>query len=142
MKKRRKGRLREFEREGYGKSSEEYREERRQNAARAPRKRKVRINKGRIALTVIVLMLIAVVGVSIKNVFDLRAEQRELAQRQKELNDEKAALQEELKNVNDLDYIEEQARNQLKLIKPGEILYILENEGEDISDDNQEQEDD
>ena len=73
MKKRRKGRLREFEREGYGKSSEEYREERRQNAARAPRKRKVRINKGRIALTVIVLMLIAVVGVSIKNVFDLRA---------------------------------------------------------------------
>ena len=65
-----------------------------------------------------------------------------MAQRQKELNDEKAALQEELKNVNDLDYIEEQARNQLKLIKPGEILYILENEGEDISDDNQEQEDD
>lgn len=135
MKKRRKGRIREFEREKDGKSLEEYRRERQQHAREAaaqaaPRKKKVRINKGRIALTVIVLVLIAVVGVSVKNVFDLRAEQQQLTETQKELASEKAALEEELKNVNDLDYIEEQARIQLRLIKPGEILYIFDDEDE------------
>ncbi len=133
MKKRRKGRVREFERERDGKSLEEYRRERHQNvsAQTTPRKKKVRINRGRIVLTVIVLVLIAVVGVSIKNVFDLRAEQQELAAAQKKLNSQKAALEEELKNVNDLEYIEEQARIQLRLIKPGEILYILDDEDEE-----------
>lgn len=131
MKKRRKGRIREFEREKDGKSLEEYRRERHQNhvAQTAPKKKKkVRINRGKLTLTVIVLVLIAVVGMSIKNVFDLRAEQKELLETQKKLASEKASLEEELKNVNDLDYIEEQARIQLRLIKPGEILYILDEE--------------
>lgn len=140
MKKRRKGRIREFERERDGKSLEEYRRERHQGAQEsaakaAPRKKKIRINRGRIALTVIVLVLIAVVGMSVKNVFDLRAEQKELMETKKELASEKAALQEELKNINDLDYIEEQARIQLRLIKPGEILYILDDEDEEQSND-------
>ena len=38
------------------------------------------------------------------------------------------SLKEELKNVNDLDYIEEQARIQLRMIKPGEILYITDDD--------------
>lgn len=140
MKKRRKGRIREFERERDGKSLEEYRRERRQSvsAQTTPKKKKVRINRGRIALTVIVLVLIAVVGMSIKNAFDLRAEQQELAATQKKLNSQKAALEEELKNVNDLDYIEEQARIQLRLIKPGEILYILDDEDEEQTHDEEE----
>lgn len=152
MKKRRKGRIRDFERERDGKSLEEYRRERHQHVQgtavqAAPKKKKVRINKGRIALTVIVLVLIAVVGVSIKNVFDLRAEQQELAATQKVLAKEKAALEEELKNVNDLEYIEEQARIQLRLIKPGEILYILDDEDEEQNhdedqDENENQSDD
>ncbi len=89
-------------------------------------------------MTVIVVVLIAVVGVSIKNVFDLRAEQDELRAKNKQLASEKASLKEELKNVNDYDYIEEQARIQLKLIRPGEILYVLDDEGTDTNgkDDN------
>ena len=138
MKKRRKGRIREFERGRDGKSLEEYRRERHQSAQEsaakaAPKKKKVRINRGRIALTVIVLVLIAVVGVSVKNIFDLRAEQKELTETKKELASEKAALEEELKNINDLDYIEEQARIQLRLIKPGEILYILDDVDDGLS---------
>lgn len=89
-------------------------------------------------MTVIVVVLIAVVGVSIKNVFDLRAEQDELRAKNKQLASEKASLKEELKNVNDYDYIEEQARIQLKLIRPGEILYVLDDEGTETNgkDDN------
>ncbi|SCJ32502.1 cell division protein FtsB [uncultured Eubacterium sp.] len=89
-------------------------------------------------MTVIVVVLIAVVGVSIKNVFDLRAEQDELRAKNKQLASEKASLKDELKNVNDYDYIEEQARIQLKLIRPGEILYVLDDEGTETNgkDDN------
>lgn len=73
-------------------------------------------------------MLIIAVGMSVKNIFDLRAEQKELTEINHKLAEEKNQLKEELKNVNDYDYIEEQARIQLKLIKPGEIMYILEDD--------------
>jgi len=135
MKKRRRGRVREFEQAGMRRSMETMQRERRESRQPEPepeipvtyrKNKKVRINKGRIILTVIVVVLIAVVGMSIKNVFDLRAEQKKLQHEQKLLLQEKEALKEELKNVNDLDYIEEQARIQLRMIKPGEILYITE----------------
>lgn len=126
MKKRTKGRLQEFQQIDREKDLEEFREERKRSTKK---KKKVRINKVRIVVTVIVVVLIAVVGVSIKNIFDLRAEQKHLRQVNKELALEKVSLQEELKNVNEYDYIEEQARIQLKLIRPGEILYVLDDEG-------------
>lgn len=97
-----------------------------ENGDRIMKKKRHRINKGRILLTAIVLILIVVVGVSVKNIFDLRAEQKALKTDNERLIAEKAQLKDELKNVNDEDYIEEQARIQLKLIKPGEILYILD----------------
>ena len=126
MKKRTKGRLQEFEQSSTQKDLEEFREERRKSTKK---KKRIRINRVRIVVTVIVVVLIAVVGMSLKNVFDLRAEQKALHEKNKQLGSEKASLKEELKNVNDYDYIEEQARIQLKLIRPGEILYVLDDEG-------------
>lgn len=126
MKKRTKGRIQEFEQSNTQRDLEEFREERK---TKVKKKKRVRINKVRIVVTVIVLVLIAVVGVSVKNVFDLRAEQKALRETNKQLASEKASIKEELKNVNDYDYIEEQARIQLKLIRPGEILYVLDDEG-------------
>lgn len=102
------------------------------------KKKKVRINRGRMALTVIVVVLIAVLGMSVKNIFSLRAEQKALKEANEALAVEKESLEEELKNVNDQDYIEEQARIQLKLIKPGEILYILDNEKKDSETEDEE----
>lgn len=78
--------------------------------------------------TVIVVIIIAVLGMSVKNIFMLTMENKKLEQQYKELSSEKEALEDELKNVNDKDYIEEQARIQLRLIKPGEIIYILQDE--------------
>ena len=39
-------------------------------------------------------------------------------------------MKKEKKEVIDPDYIEDQARKQLKMVKPGEILYILPDEDE------------
>ena len=145
MKKRRKGRIREFERSSMQKTDGKDRSSRQMptgsesGGSGRPKKKKMKINRGRLILTAIVLVLIAVVGMSVKNIFDLRAEQEELKEQKKNLLQEEQSLKEELKNVNDLDYIEEQARIQLRMIKPGEILYITEddlreNEQEDNGD--------
>ena len=44
----------------------------------------------------------------------------------------KERLEQELESVNSPEYIEQQARSHLRLVKPGEILYILpESDGAD-----------
>lgn len=135
MKKRRKGRVKDFEQ---AKKTQPDRGQKPSEESINTAKKNIRINKTRIIMTVIVIILIAVVGMSVKTVFDLRAEQSELKKESKALLAEKSALTEELENVNDKEYIEEQARIQLKLIKPGEILYILEDEQDNQNDDEEE----
>ena len=90
------------------------------------------------ALTAIVVLLVVGLCMSVKNIFDLRAEQKALTEQKEALVVEKKSLEEELENINDYDYIEEQARMQLKLIKPGEILYILDDGTEKDSEDKDE----
>ena len=72
--------------------------------------------------------MLIIVGIRVKKIVDLHLEQNELQKQNEALEDEKNSLKNELKNVNDLDYIEEQARRQLKMIKPGEMLYIMDDE--------------
>lgn len=98
-------------------------------------KKRRKYNLPRITLTIFIIIAMVVVAVSLRNIFSLRAEQKELKSINKALLAEKASLQEELKNVNDFEYIEEQARIQLRLVKPGEILYILEDEDQTETDD-------
>lgn len=105
------------------------------------KKKRVKLNQGRLILTVIVVILIAVVGMSIKNVFDLRAEQKNLQEENQNLLQQQDALKAELDNVNDLEYIEEQARIQLRMIKPGEILFVLDKEQDKDNHDGTDQED-
>ncbi|NLD11168.1 MAG: hypothetical protein GX671_05400 [Clostridiales bacterium] len=96
--------------------------------ARQKRRKKFRVNKLRLVLVAVIIALIVAMGLSIKNVMDLRQEQAQLKQTNVSLKDRKAQLETELKNVNNLNYIEEQARIQLKLIKPGEVLYVLDDD--------------
>lgn len=122
MKKRKKGRVKQFADAEVRKSETE------STAGTVRKKKRVKVNQGRLILTVIVVILIAVVGMSIKNVFDLRAEQKSLQEENQNLLQQQEALEAELENVNDLEYIEEQARIQLRMIKPGEILFVLDKE--------------
>lgn len=109
MRKKRRGRTQKFETQKENKQ-----------------KKNVRINGGRMALTIFIVVMVFFLLISVKSIFTLRAEQKELKDQNNALLLEKESLEDELKNVSDKEYIEEQARIQLKLIKPGEILYILE----------------
>ena len=73
--------------------------------------------------------LIVVLGITIvlvvKNIISLQVEKKELKQQEQELQEKRDELAQELQNVDDLEYIEEQARKLLRMIKPGEVLYVL-----------------
>lgn len=92
------------------------------------KKRIQRINHIRMAVFFVVIILAVVVGMSVKNVLELSYEQHQLKMENASLKEKKAALEREFENINDKNYIEEQARKQLNMVKPGEIVYIIEEE--------------
>ena len=99
------------------------------------RKRKQRTNRVRVAILIVLLIAAAVVGYYVKTVIGLSAEQHALKQNNAELKERKAALEQELKNINENSYIEEQARKQLNMVMPGEIVYITGDEDKDKEED-------
>ncbi|MCR4710963.1 MAG: septum formation initiator family protein, partial [Clostridia bacterium] len=100
--------------------------------AEKKQKGKKGIDLTKVAIFVVIAALIGVCGMSINNIADLHQERAELKAENEKLEAQKEDLEAELKNVNDLDYIEEQARKQLKMIKPGEVLFVLNEEGKPI----------
>lgn len=66
-----------------------------------------------------------------------------MREQQEALQKEKAQLEKELSEINNPENIEEQAREQLRLIKKGEYLYVFPedmNEDEESSEDKQKNE--
>ncbi len=127
MRKKTRGRIQRFEEKSRRSEDMQVLDRDQQIQTKKPKKR-VRFNGSRLALTIFVGTLILILCMSVGNIFSLRAEQKALKEENNALLLEKESLQDELENVSDKEYIEEQARIQLKLIKPGEILYILEDE--------------
>ena len=66
-----------------------------------------------------------------KDIVRLKAENRALRKQQIALEKQRDELQEELKNANDQEYIREQAKKQLRLLNPGEILFTFDEEDTD-----------
>lgn len=96
-------------------------------AAKAPVRASVKQARRRRGLVyaAIILAIIAVVGMSVFNIVSLKQEQKEIKKQQEELKEQKAQLEEELKLLSDPEYIEEQARAQLRLVMPGEKIYVF-----------------
>lgn len=65
-----------------------------------------------------------------KDIVRLKAENIALKKQQAELEKQRDELKEELKNVDNQEYIREQARKQLRLLNPGEILFVFDDEEE------------
>ena len=62
------------------------------------------------------------------NIVSLKREQHDVMQQQQQLEKQKEELKKALEDTDDTENIEEQARNQLRLIKPGETLYLFPEE--------------
>ena len=97
------------------------REEERRLSARQRRQRRNRALIYFFGILVIVVILVA----SAWKIFSLEAQKSKLEAENKQLLEQRDDLQNELENVNDPEYVEHQAREQLSLIMPGETLYIL-----------------
>jgi cell division protein DivIC len=73
---------------------------------------------------VFIVIAILIVTTAI-NIISLKMEQAKARDELQALNEIKARLQEEISHIDNEEYIEQQARQQLKMIFPGETLYIL-----------------
>ncbi len=139
MIKKKKRRSREFKNNSQVIDIEEARQSRKQKREDAAEKKyKVRKTKSvvtqrqagkkarrRMVYFVIFLIIIGIIVVSALNIINLKLTEARTMKEQQTLMQEKEKLEKVYSQVNSPEYIEQQARQQLKMIKPGEILYIL-----------------
>ena len=71
------------------------------------------LNMSRLLFRVVIVVLVCVTALSIRKIVLLKIEQSELKEQQKALKEKRTKLKNELKNIDDKNYIEEQARKQL-----------------------------
>lgn len=82
----------------------------------------------RLIRDVVILTVLIMLAISAYKILAVQKKQAELVSRQKELIQERERLSRELLKVEDPKYIEEQARTQLKMVRPGELLYVFNDE--------------
>ena len=92
-------------------------------------KRKLKkVSRNLFVYLIMTFVVLSIAGFSIFRIIDLKMEEHQLLAQQEALIQEKEKLTEQLANVNNPEFIEQEARKQLKLIMPGETLYILQDE--------------
>ena len=96
-------------------------ERRRLNSVRRRRKRVLTL----FAVIIAFVFLGTMCG---RDIVRLKSENRALKKQQVALEHQRDALQEELRNANNQEYIKEQAKKQLRLLNPGEILFTFDEE--------------
>lgn len=101
-------------------------------ALRMEQRYKVRTAQLRRRKTLTLLVFIVVFAILAtmcgKDIVRLKAENIALKKQQVALEKQRDELKEELANVDDPEYIREQARKQLNLLNPGEILFLFDDE--------------
>lgn len=100
--------------------------------AKAEQKKKATLSTKQKRIAVCMIILFLIFGISYgRTIFKLQAENRKLKNQQEELNKEQSKLTKELKNIHSKDYIQEQARKQLRLLNKDEKLFIFKGEDDD-----------
>ena len=84
--------------------------------------------KKRRMLIIILLAFVLMATMCGRDIIRLKAENAELKKQQVSLEKQRDELKEELKNTGESEYIREQARKQLSLLNPGEILFTFEDD--------------
>lgn len=88
------------------------------------RKRK----KNNKATVIIVLIVVLVFFSRVSTLVKVKAEHQRLVKQQEELIKQRDLLKAKLKYIDSKDYIQEEARKQLKMMDPDEIMYVFEEE--------------
>ena len=113
-------------------------EEDRELAARIEQRRnanrRIVVRKKRRRVVLLVLIFAVLLTTCTREIVRLKAENRALKKQHAQLEEERDRLTKELGRVGDKDYIKEQARKQLRLLDPGEKMFIFE-DGEVKPDD-------
>ena len=99
--------------------------------ARRRQRRRKRVRRKRLTVLCIILIFALLFTLCGREIFRLKAENYALRKQQEELKAERDRLQEELKKVDDKEYIKDQARRQLRLLNPGEIMFMFGDEEEE-----------
>ena len=82
----------------------------------------------------VIVLVVAAISVSAVEIISLEKEKAQLATEQAELKKELEAAKDELANTDDPDYIEQQVREKLNMVYPGEIIYVSPDEENKIDD--------
>lgn len=86
--------------------------------------RKRKRNRNLIIIGVLAGLLV-MVSFSVGNILLLKHDLHVAKKQQEAYQEEKTQLEEDLKEYEDYEFLEEQARNQMRLVMPGETLYIF-----------------
>ena len=97
----------------------------RRKAMASGKKRRRKPNK-----VVLVLVIVIAIGLfaSVRNITRLQSENKRLKEQNLKLSEKRDDLKKELKNVNSREYIEKRAREQLRLVNPGESIFTFPDE--------------
>ena len=94
------------------------------------KRKKIKFNRKRNFYSIMTMIVIVVICVSVFNVMSVNSQLAEVIAERDILENEKERLLYELQNVDSEEYIEQRARTMLKMIKPGEIYYVVPKEPE------------
>ncbi len=101
----------------------------------APSQRKAAKRKRRLLIyAAIIIFVVAAVSVSLVEIISLEKEKAELVSEKTRLTKELEDAQNELASTDDPEYIEQQVREKLNMVYPGEIIYISPDEEDKIDD--------
>lgn len=97
-------------------------------------RRTAKRNRRRLVYLIVFIVIGILIVTTAVNIISLKMEQAKARDELQALNEIKARLQEEISHIDSEEYIEQQARQQLKMIFPGETLYILSRPIEDTEE--------
>lgn len=102
-------------------------------AAPVSKRRATKSARRRLIYLAIILGLLAVIAFTAFHLLGLQKEIKAADEQKQVLEKEKSRLENELNQVNSQDYVEDKARSELHMIKPGETIYVAPQEDEQTS---------
>lgn len=94
--------------------------------ARIKRRRRIAARKKRLRVLAVIVVLGIILTMCGGEIIRLKAENYALRKQQSELKAERDRLAKELETVGNKEYIKDQARKQLRLLDPGEIMFVFD----------------